>query len=297
MKIINLRMYQVRKLETLKIERGVFNTEALMLVLNKKYTKSSKEMVFKYLDAQDDDRVMARKMYTMSMLNSSAAYKSIEELIISDYSVVVDGQFAGFAMELIDSHKNLGIALEDENISFEKKLNYLTQVGSVIDKVQRVDRESFRMHFGDLNEYNFILDKFGNAKAIDLDSAYVGQDEPVNNAYYLSGNPHIVKLREKYKLTRSGNVIPSDNTDLYCYNMIVLGTLAKTSFHDKNMGTYYAYINYMKNLGVDNYLLDIFKKIYLPVNNLNPKDLLKELDPKLEKDLEFKTFQKEHKRS
>lgn len=40
MKIVNLRMYQLQRLKELKIESGVFNSEAYMLVLNKKQAKS-----------------------------------------------------------------------------------------------------------------------------------------------------------------------------------------------------------------------------------------------------------------
>ena len=53
MNVINLRMSQVRKLKELELEKGTLNTEALMLILNKKITKENEPMVFKYLDSQD----------------------------------------------------------------------------------------------------------------------------------------------------------------------------------------------------------------------------------------------------
>ena len=36
-------------------------------------------MLLKYLDAQDDEKVMARKLYTINMLNGSS-YKEINEI-------------------------------------------------------------------------------------------------------------------------------------------------------------------------------------------------------------------------
>lgn len=39
MKIVNLRMHQVRRLKCLELEPGIFNTEALMLVLKKNQVK------------------------------------------------------------------------------------------------------------------------------------------------------------------------------------------------------------------------------------------------------------------
>lgn len=83
MRIINLRMYQVRGLKELSIESGVLNTEALMLVLKRRYARTSNggKMVFKYLDAQEDLKAMGRKKYTVNMLNGSDAYRSIQNLL------------------------------------------------------------------------------------------------------------------------------------------------------------------------------------------------------------------------
>ena len=149
MKIINLRMHQLRSLKELELEPGTFNTEALMLILNKKQakTKDGERMLFKYLDAQDDEKVMARKLYTINMLNGSEKYSSINELIIPDHIVVVDGKIAGFALPLIENHKNLGKLLNNETISLETKLPYIIQLGSIVDKVERITNESFRMQF------------------------------------------------------------------------------------------------------------------------------------------------------
>ena len=297
MEIINLRMHQLRSLQELPLETGIFNTEALMLILRKNQakTKSGGRMLFKYLDAQDDEKTMARKMYTINMLNGSEKYKSIEELIIPDYVVVVDGKIAGFAMPLIEKHKNLGRLLNDENLSLEIKLPYLEKLGEIINKVQRVEDESFKMQFGDLNEFNFIIDKDEQVKSVDLDSAYLGQDEPANMSYYLLKNKYIIDLKDKYKTTSNGIVIPNDNSDLYCYNMILLNTLAKEDIFKKDIPTDYMYLNHLKDVGVDKELIKIFDKIYLPVRNENPTKLLETLNPKLEKEIDYKVFKKEYK--
>lgn len=297
MKIVNLRMHQVRRLKCLELEPGIFNTEALMLVLKKKQVKGKvgSRMVFKYLDAQDDEKVMARKMYTINMLNGSSDYKNIKELIIPDYAVVVDGKVTGFAMPLIENHRNLGSIVNDENIDLDVKIPYLEQMGRIIDKVERVDNESFCMQFGDLNEYNFIIDQNDKVFAIDLDSAYLGQDIPVNSAYYLLKNKYIGEVRDKYKCNSSGLVIPSNNSDLYCYNMILLTALSNNSMFKENIETYYLYLNHLKDVGVDKELIKIFRQIYLPVPNENPRKLLKNIDTSVSKDMDYKVFKKEYK--
>lgn len=297
MKIVNLRMHQLRTLKELELEHGILNTEALMLILKKKYvkTETGERMLLKYLDAQDDQKVMARKLYTINMLNGSS-YKDIDELIIPDVGIVVDGQFAGFAMPLIENHRNLGGLLNDENISLEEKLNYLIKLGRIVNKVQHVNEESFRMQFADLNEFNFIIDENNEVKAVDLDSAYVGQDEPSNMAYYLLKNNYLVHLPDKYKATNNGIIIPSDDSDLYCYNMIILNTLAKDNIFKKDINTYYLYLNYLKDLGFDKELIKIFDSIYVSKPNENPRVLLKSINPDLENELDYKVFQKRYEK-
>lgn len=297
MRIINLRMYQVRGLKELSIESGVLNTEALMLVLKRRYSRTSNggKMVFKYLDAQEDLKAMGRKKYTVNMLNGSDAYRSIQELIIPDTEVCVDSCFAGFAMPLIENHKNLGAIINDYDIPLSIKIPYLIQLGKIVDRVERINDESFRMQFGDLNEFNFIVDEKNKVYAVDLDSAYLGQDEPSNMAYYLLKNKYLYDLKDKYKTTNSGIIIPSDNSDLYCLNMIVLNTLAKRDIFKENMDIYYLYIKHLEDIGISTDLTNIFRNIYLPVDNSNSTHLLKDLDPNIEEYADFKTFQKEYK--
>ena len=292
MHVINLRMRQVQKLKELNLEHGVLNTEALMLVLRRKSFPDNIERVFKYLDAQDDTNIMSKKLYTVTTLNLENDYKKIEELVIPDTIVYVDGGIAGFAMPMIPSHRNLGMVINNSKVPLAIKLKYLEQMGNIIDKVQRVDDEHFQFQFGDLNEFNFIIDKEDKVKAIDLDSSYLGVGEPLNMAYYLLKNKYVQSLPDKYKSTDSGIIIPSNNTDLYCYNMILLNALSNENIYRYDIETYYKYYNYIKELGLPSALLEAFHNIYIPKDNTNPKDVLKEISPKLEKQLRFDVFQK-----
>ncbi len=292
MNVLNLRMKEIKKLRELYLEPGVLNTEAYMLVLKRKYSPDKKERVFKYLDMQEDQSIMSKKLYTVTTLDTLDEYKEIEELIIPDSIIYVDHNIAGFACELIYNHKNLGIIINNKNISLDKKLSYLKQMGDIIDKVERIKREDNVFQFGDLNEYNFIIDTNDKVKAIDLDSAYLGVGEPLNMAYYLLKNKYIKSLPEKYKSTNKGIVIPSNNTDLYCYNMILLNALSKENLYRKDIDTYYKYLDYIKSLDLPKDLLESLNNIYIPKDNINPKDCLEEINPSLEKELEYETFQK-----
>lgn len=294
MKIINLRMYQVRKLKELVLEKGTLNTEALLLILDKKYSKTKERMLFKYMDAQDDIKVMGRKLYTLNMLNSSNQYKEIEELIIPNTIVAVDNNITGFAMPLIENHINLGNYLNNENNSFKAKLDYLKQVGNIINKVERIEDESFKMNFGDLNEFNFIIDN-NIVKVVDLDSAYVGQDEPPNTAYYLLKNKYLYSMPDKYRYTKKDIIIPNNDSDLYCYIMIILNVLSNENIYKKDLDIFYKYLDHLKNIGVDKELIKLFNAIYLPIENQNPVHLIKTIKEDMKEDISYKTFKKEYK--
>ena len=292
MNIQNLRMKQIKKLRELYLEPGVLNTEAYMLVLNRKYSDDKRERVFKYLDMQEDKNIMSKKLYTVTTLDTLDEYKNIEELIIPDSIIYVDGNIAGFACPIVYNHKNLGVLINNPNVPLETKLSYIKQMGDIIDKVERVEYSNNKFQFGDLNEYNFIIDKDNKVKAIDLDSAYLGIGEPLNMAYYLLKNKYIKSIPEKYKATKKGIVIPSNNTDLYCYNMIILNALSKNNLHRVDIQTFYEYLDYIKDLNLPSDLIESINNIYIPKDNINPKDCLEYIDNSLEEKLEFKTFQK-----
>ena len=276
---INLRMHQARRLKELHLSKGVLNSEALMLVLNKKYKSSDgKRMLFKYLDAQDDEEVMRRKETVLSYLNQSS-YKELEELIIPEYLVKVDSKPAGFAMPLIENHKNLGIILQSEKVPFQTKKEYLIELGNLLDKVWRIE-DPHRIVFGDLNEFNFIVDKDNHLKAVDLDSSFVeGVEglEPSTYAYYLLRNPFLKKVKEKYQTTDIGFIRPNYNSDFYSYCMIILRTLSTIPMHTEKMETYYSYLDYLKELGVPQELIEIFFHLYTPKHTANPKDFIEEI--------------------
>ena len=292
MNIQNLRMRQIKRLRELHLEPGVLNTEAYMLVLNRKFSPDKKERVFKYLDMQEDKNIMSKKLYTVITLDTLDEYKNIEELIIPDSIIYVDGDVAGFACPIIYNHKNLGVLINNPNIPLNIKLSYIKQIGDIIDKVERISYPDNKLQFGDLNEFNFIIDKENKVKAIDLDSAYLGVGEPLSMAYYLLKNKYIKSLPEKYKSSKNGVIIPNDNTDLYCYNMIILNALSKNNLHSVDSQTFYEYLDYSKKLSLPSDLIESINNIYIPKDNINPKDCLEYIDDSLEKKLEFKTFKK-----
>ncbi|MBR3210654.1 MAG: hypothetical protein IKF71_01800 [Bacilli bacterium] len=291
---ISLRMHQVRRLSTLRLSRDVLNTEALMLILNKKYKDSNgSRILFKYMDAQEDLELMARKQRVLEYLNSSP-YKELDELIIPEYVVNVDNAIAGFAMPLIENHRNLGSILHSDKVSFATKKKYLEQLGALLDKVRKLD-SPHKMLFADLNEFNFIIDRDEKMKAIDLDSSYIegiaGLESPIL-AYYLLNNVYLRSIPEKYDVKEDGYICPNQNSDFYSYCMIILGTLAGEPMHRKEMDVYYQYLDYLKWIGLDPELVDVFFHIYSPKSNRNPRQLIEGIPDRITRKSNYKVFEK-----
>jgi len=292
--IINLRGRQFRRLSFLSIPKGVFNSEGLLLTLNKNYkTCNGKRVLFKCLDAQESPRIMDRKLDIVDYLHTSK-YNELDELVVPEYLVMVDNEFAGFGMELIEQSRNLGHVINSNKVDFKSKKKYLEQLGDLIDKVDRVEDDK-KFYFGDLNEYNFLIDKNDNIKAIDLDSSYVDGLEgisPPSMAFYLLRNFDLWSLPNKYKRSNLGIVIPNKDSDLYSYLMIILSIISNHNMHEEDMTTYYRYLLFLESKGVDPRLIDMFRNVYSSKENENPRGLISGLDDNLPHSTSFKQFKK-----
>ena len=141
--------------------------------------------------------------------------------------------------------------------------------------------------------YEKIRKDIDKLKAIDLDSSYIEGLEgitPPSMTYYILRNYNLWKFPNKYKRTNLGIVIPNRDSDLYSYNMIILKILSNYNMHDVDMDTYYNYLLYLESIGIDKNLIDIFRNIYSDDSNLNPGDLVYELDDDVVERTDYKQF-------
>ena len=63
---------------------------------------------------------MSKKIFVVTCLNGKNPYREIDELIIFDSIVYVDGSIAGFVVPLINNHRNLGALINDRDCLLEK---------------------------------------------------------------------------------------------------------------------------------------------------------------------------------
>jgi len=291
MYIKNLKMRDIKNMKDLALDYGIFNTEALMLVFPKKSFPDGVTRVFKYINIQEFPDLMDRKKFTVVTLNQLEEYLAIRSLVIPDTLVYINGSLVGFSLPLIPEHKNVGKML-NSNIPFEEKRDYLKQIGDIIEKVQSVKDEKYRLQFGDLNEYNFIMNRKGTIKAVDLDSSYLGVGEPSDMVYYLLRNPYIRHIPDKYPTTIRLNIIPNDDTDLFCYNMMILKALSGEDFSPKSREVFDAYIDYLRTLDIPSEYIESLEVLYSNKPNLNPRESLMGISSSTAQKMDYSVFQK-----
>ena len=68
--------------------------------------------------------------------------------------------------------------------------------------------------------------------------------------------------------------MPDENSDLYCYSIILLNFLYGTNVNNMNLNEYYTYLTYLSDIGIDKELIDIFANLLKAKQNQNPYHLL-----------------------
>lgn len=66
---------------------------------------------------------------------------------------------------------NLSVVLKDDNVSLERKKNYLKRIGTILRQMENIRKNTELKNFylADIHEDNFIVDKAGVLRTIDLD--------------------------------------------------------------------------------------------------------------------------------
>ena len=79
----------------------------------------------------------------------------------------------------------------------------------------------------------------------------------------------------------NGAFIPDENTDLYCYIIVILNFLYGDNIQNFTINDFYNYLEYLQHIGINHELLSIFEKIATGSENENPGELLDSLTPYL----------------
>ena len=272
---------EFNKLKRFEIDDDITHLESDLFLAKIKDNFKYKEYIIKKLKILNATS-LANKMWTVIMLGDYGKNMEVEELVIPEHQIFIDGNLSGFSVPRIKG-RNLGKIIKDFKTPNEDILKYFFKVGVAIEKVQHNSAFVFpggvKFHFGDLHAYNIIIDENDNAKFVDLDSGYVGSSLP-NPSMYLSTTNFLLNNQRKYPVINSGYIclnIPNDDTDLYCYNMMILEFLANYKIRKTNIEDYYGYLGYLQSLGYGPDILESFFRLPISCHNINPCNYLDQI--------------------
>lgn len=275
MQTTTLTNSQFSKLKKFDPGKGVINVESELYILGSKRSLSGRKLLKKFFI--DEGEYLGKKLVTINTLvYYRSVLKQIEELVLPDTIAVVGGNVIGDTMTLIENSTNLLVMLKDSKRSLKEKLELIKPIGSILMKIDELKDFPHEFRLGDLHEANFVYDSEGKIHVVDLDSSYISNNEAYTSKY-LFLNPLLLDLQHKYKLDKDGDVIPSRDSDIYCFIIILLNTLAGCNMFDLSIVQFYNYMNYLESIGINKSLLFCIEKIYHEGPNENPLPYFNEL--------------------
>ena len=274
MKVTTLSKRAFENLEPLVLSRGILNTEACML----KYTDKGIPKVIKRLFYQDGE-VFANKLYTLEMLSSNS--KNLpSSFLIPDSLISVSGKIQGFSIPFMEGI-NFKTFLEDRNNPLEEKKYFISKVGEILNQMSAIRNHTDLkdLYLCDLHASNFIV-KPDNKEigVVDLDSCKI-KGNKTSISLFLNPMALLNTVKGKYKINQDDRVIADENSDLYCYNMMILSFLfGSTEVNYMSLEEFYNYLNYLKNIGISNELVNVFGDLVSNKANSNPVHLISSLN-------------------
>ena len=287
MQTLNISKKRFASLEKYKLPSYIINSEAILYVLPEKNKWETRLKLLKSLYFTTGES-FGQKLYTINTLIDNKAIINIPEIVFPEKIAVVNTEIIGFTMPLIDSI-NLLEALKSNDISNEQKITYLKEIGLLLEKMKKVRTYTNINNFylNDMHEGNFIIDKTDNhVKVVDIDSCKINNNY-IFSSKYLSRRS-MINLVPKYqrnnpKSIGEGSFIPDENTDLYCYIIMILNFLYGESINMFSLEEYYNYLEYLDSIGLNKELLFIFENAVSNSKNENPYELLDSIIPVLGK--------------
>lgn len=266
--MINFDQRQVNGMSSLRFNMGE-NTEARLL----KYSSDGKYKLIKrfYHDSGD---IFQNKIQTINELIDNSQRFDERFILPLDFATV-DYRVVGYVMNYVQN-ENLGNLLTSYNVSDYQKKELLKEVGYILSYCKNLRNkyeELSQFYIGDLQERNFIYSKeTGRITAIDLDSCRIGYNEPFESKYLVTSKG--IKGMLKYPVNGEGVNIPNENSDLYCYSIMILNYIYGGMTQLMSKEEFFEYLNYLNSIGFDKELLSMFSKLYSNDDNVNPQPFI-----------------------
>lgn len=278
MKTINLSKKKFESLNKLELSKNTFNTEGQMFDIKYK----NKDKILKRL-YHDIGVVFANKLYTLEMLDF---YKDNlpSNFVIPDYLVSIDDNIIGFTTPKKEGI-NLSDYIKDKSISNKEKLYYYIKIGETLNQLKNIRKYSplKSIYINDLHECNIIINlQNKELNIIDLDSSRILNNgcfaaRYLGSSFFIQDKPHKYIYNDNASFNGPGTLFANENSDLYCYNMMILNFLYNGQVNNMSIDEFYNYLEYLNSIGVDKNLLDIFNDLTTTKDNKNPVNYLESL--------------------
>ncbi len=275
-KVVNISKKRFNSLEPLSLSREIISTEAVLYHFDDKDRWNRESKLLKKLYVNEGE-VFGNKLETVNNLIFYGKVLKNERFVLPEHLVSVGQKIEGFTLPYIEG-ENLSLVMHAKKTTIKDKINYLKQVGEALIYLQRVRAysELKDIYIGDLHEQNIIVDKEGQINIIDLDSCKISGNSPFPSRYLVS-NKGLQDMPAKYPMDQH-LFIPSEDTDLFAYNMMILNAISGGYTSGLSTEEFYVYLNYLDDLKVNHKILESFSDLYCYRPNSNPHEYLDELE-------------------
>lgn len=282
MEVINLSKKKFESLEPYELPATIFNSEAKMYTLPIKNRWQTINKLLKRLYITNGP-IFGNKLQTINSLIDSRSIIDIPEIVFPEKLAVVDYEVVGYTMEQIESI-NLETALRSYDVDAKTKIKYLRQIGEILEKMKIVRKftEVKDFYLNDIHENNFVIEnKTDNIRVVDIDSCKINGNLTFGSRYLspMSMANQITKYKKETNGICGGFFIPTEDTELYCYIIMILNTLYGGGINRLPLEEFYSYLEYLNSIGISLELIEKFEKIVSNTHNENPYEFLEELIP------------------
>lgn len=277
MKVLNISKKEFNKLQQLQLDGNIFNSECTLYILKDMFNK---KYAFKKL-YNDSGFRFSNKLFTLNELIDNSSKINIDDLVMPKRLVAIDNKVSGFIMPYINGI-NFQTVLDSDNYLHKDKIEYLKQIGIILEQMKKV-RETTdikEFYLNDMHENNFVLDKQTNTiKVVDMDSCKINGNYTFPSRYLsiFSNISNFPKYEKEKECDCGGYYKPSENTDLYCYIIMILNYISDARVNNLTMENFWGYLLYLRNIGISYELLDKIALIYSNEENINIYEYLDEL--------------------
>ncbi len=291
MKILQISKRKFKQISKYTLESSITNNECDLFILEQKDKWNYEKILIKKLK-KTSGGYFSNKLYTVNTLIDNRENLDIDELVLPEKLFVLDDKIEGFVMPFVENNINLSLLLNNPNLSLLKKIEILKKIGNLLNKIIYLSDKANNFFLGDVHDGNFIYDKDKKIfRAVDLDSCKIGNNDS-SISKYLTFNVNLWDFPNKYPLNEDDVHISNKNTTILSYIYMILNTISNHRIDNIFIEEYYSYLQYLKDNGFKQELIDMFANVYTNADNNIDLELLESIPTNKSFKLTFEQYKK-----